>query len=336
MRDRRRAAAFFFFFRRRKIEDAYVFFYSEKTCAANLCYVVLVRPFSKVMRTSQLVSNLALDSYPTTSRTSANGDHARSFRSARVRVQLRDLAYSSCEDPLTRPLGRGGTSREMRDVTRGWGASGRPLVCSRVGDRIETGRPGAKFKKCERDGAASSVRRGFLLGGENKMTAAGTHRPDARARAATSFDTPSSGGASVPSRIRPESTVRETPHPVTRALSSSMPRSRSRDFRRICVRAVFWSTAPKPERARVTKHAERRARVPPLDLLRCAHLLARELRTMRRARPRRFSAGRFRLVRTGAPAVCRVCRAIFSYESTVLFSNSACMTLSGAGASFCG
>ena len=150
-----------------------------------------------------------------------------------------------------------------------------------------------------------------------------THGPDARARAATSFDTPSSGGASVPSRIRPESTVRETPHPVTRALSSSMPRSRSRDFRRICVRAVFWSTAPKPERARVTKHAERRARVPPLDLLRCAHLLARELRIRRRARPRRFSAGRFRLVRTGAPAVCRVCRAIFSYESTVLFSHSA-------------
>ena len=166
MRDRRRAAAFFFFFRRRKIEDAYVFFYSEKTCAANLCYVVLVRPFSKVMRTSQLVSNLALDSYPTTSRTSANGDHARSFRSARVRVQLRDLAYSSCEDPLTRPLGRGGTSREIRDVTRGWCASGRPLVCSRVGDRIETGRPGAKFKKCERDGAAPSARRGFLVGGE--------------------------------------------------------------------------------------------------------------------------------------------------------------------------
>ena len=55
--------------------------------------------------------------------------------SARVRVELRDLAYSSCEDPLTRAFGRGGTPREIRDVKCGWCASGRPLVCSRVGDR---------------------------------------------------------------------------------------------------------------------------------------------------------------------------------------------------------
>jgi hypothetical protein len=322
MRDRRRAAAFFFFFRRRKIEDAYVFFYSEKTCAANLCYVVLVRPFSKVMRTSQLVSNLALDSYPTTSRTSANGDHARSFRSARVRVQLRDLAYSSCEDPLTRPLGRGGTSREIRDVTCGWCASGRPLVCSRVGDRIETGRPGAKFKKCERDGAASSVRRGFLLGGENKMTAAGTHRPDARARASTGWDTPSSGGASVPSRIRPESTVREITQPVSLALSSSTPSdANDRVGSRVsAMRARARPGRSEPDRARVAKHAERRARVLPLDVLRCAHLLARAVRSMRRARSRRppsavldCFAVRFRPV--------QLCRAIFPCVSFFIRSS---------------
>jgi hypothetical protein len=243
-------------------------------------------------------------------------------------ASLRDLAYSSCEKPLTRAFGRGGTSREIRDVPRGWGASGRPLFSSRLGDTERRTRGAiSRLKKFAlvtiqtRSEDAQLVAEKTLEREEKDGTDRAGLEP--RARATTSFDTPSSGGASVPSRIRPESTVRETPHPVTRALSSSMPRSRWRDFRRICVRAVFWSTAPKPERARVTKHAERRARVPPLDLLRCAHLLARELRIRRRARPRRFSAGRFRLVRTGAPAVCRVCRAIFSYESTVLFSHSA-------------
>jgi hypothetical protein len=49
-------------------------------------------------------------------------------------ASLRDLAYSSCEKPLTRAFGRGGTSREIRDVPRGWGASGRPLFSSRLGD----------------------------------------------------------------------------------------------------------------------------------------------------------------------------------------------------------
>ena len=149
--------------------------------------------------------------------------------SARVRVELRDLAYSSCEDPLTRAFGRGGTSREMRDVTRGWGASGRPLVCSRVGDTERRTRGAISRLKMfalvtiqTRSEDAQLVADKTL---ERKKDGTERARLEPRARAATSFDTPSSGGASVPSRIRPESTVRETPHPVSLALSSSTPSS---------------------------------------------------------------------------------------------------------------
>lgn len=70
---------------------------------------------------------------------------------------------------------------------------------------------------CKRDHAQL---RGFL-GVQNDRTR--TLRPDARARATTGLDTPSSGRASVPSRIRPESTVREITKPVSLALSSSTP-----------------------------------------------------------------------------------------------------------------
>jgi hypothetical protein len=125
----------------------------------------------------------------------------------------------------------------------------------------------------------------------------------------------------VPSRIRPESTVRETPHPVSLALSSSTPS----DARQISRGFANWRGRarrgrPEPDRARVAKYTERRARVPPLNVLRCAHLLARAVRSMRRARSRRppsavldCFAVRFRPV--------QLCRAIFPCVSFFIRSS---------------
>ena len=183
----------------------------------------------------------------------------------------------------------------MRDVTRGWGASGRPLVCSRVGDTERRTRGAISRLKMfalvtiqTRSEDAQLVADKTL---ERKKDGTERARLEPRARAATSFDTPSSGGASVPSRIRPESTVRETPHPVSLALSSSTPS----DARQISRGFANWRGRarrgrPEPDRARVAKYTERRARVPPLDVLRCAHLTARAVRSMRRARSRRPSS----------------------------------------------
>ena len=184
------------------------------------------------------------------------------------------------------------------------------LVCFRPPARLlpRRGQRGAVLAKynccllCKRDHA--QLGRGFL-GVQNDRTR--TLRPDARARATTGLDTPSSGRASVPSRIRPESTVREITKPVSLALSSSTP-SDARDRARSWVSAMRAGSGrerPEPDRARVAKYterrAERRARVLPLDVLRCAHLLARAVRSMRRARPLRLSSGRFRLVCSGTP-----------------------------------
>ena len=160
-----------------------------------------------------------------------------------------------------------------------------------------------------------------------------THGPDARARATTSFDTPSSGGASVPSRIRPESTVRETPHPVTRALSSSKPRSlsvaRIPTFSRL--RGVLVDRAQARACAR---HETRRTACTRST----SRLVAMRAPAGARAPHQATGAPASFLRRpflTGPHAACLGCRAIFSYESTsVIFS--LCMTLPGAGASFCG
>ena len=102
----------------------------------------------------------------------------------------------------------------------------------RRGQRGAVARSKLLFLLCKRDHA--QLARGFL-GVQNDRTR--TLRPDARARATTGWDTPSSGRASVPSRIRPESTVREITKPVSLALSSSTP-SDARDRARSWVSAM--------------------------------------------------------------------------------------------------
>jgi hypothetical protein len=170
------------------------------------------------------------------------------------------------------------------------------LLCFRPPARLlprrgqnRDGAPGCEVQEMRTRWRSFVSPRGFLLGGENKMTAEAERTDPTRARASTGWDTPSSGGASVPSRIRPESTVREITQPVSLALSSSTPSdANDRVGSRVsAMRARARPGRSEPERARVAKHAERRARVLPLDVLRCAHLLARAVRSMRRARSRR-------------------------------------------------
>ena len=252
-------------------------------------------------------------------------------------ASLRDLAYSSCEKPLTRAFGRGGTSREIRDVPRGWGASGRPLFSSRLGDTERRTHGAISRLKMfalvtiqTRSEDAQLVADKTL---ERKRKTPDRARLEPRARATTSFDTPSSGGASVPSRIRPESTVRETTHPVTRALSSSKPRSlsvaRIPTFSRL--RGVLVDRAQARACAR---HETRRTACTRST----SRLVAMRAPAGARAPHQATGAPASFLRRpflTGPHAACLGCRAIFSYESTsVIFS--LCMTLPGAGASFCG
>jgi hypothetical protein len=253
-------------------------------------------------------------------------------------ASLRDLAYSSCEKPLTRAFGRGGTSREIRDVPRGWGASGRPLFSSRLGDTERRTRGAISRLKMFALVTIQTRSEDAQLVAEKKPWSGkkdGTDRArlEPRARATTSFDTPSSGGASVPSRIRPESTVRETPHPVTRALSSSKPRSlsvaRIPTFSRL--RGVLVDRAQARACAR---HETRRTACTRST----SRLVAMRAPAGARAPHQATGAPASFLRRpflTGPHAACLGCRAIFSYESTsVIFS--LCMTLPGAGASFCG
>jgi hypothetical protein len=226
-------------------------------------------------------------------------------------------------------------------VPRGWGASGRPLFSSRLGDTERRTRGAISRLKMfalvtiqTRSEDAQLVAEKTLEREEKDGTERAGLEP--RARATTSFDTPSSGGASVPSRIRPESTVRETPHPVTRALSSSMPRSRRwREFRHFRVCAVFWSD--RAQARACARHETRRT--------------ACTRSTSRLVAMRAPAGARAPHHATGAPAsflrrpfptgphwgtsrVPGLSRDFFVRKYSVIFS--LCMTLSGAGASFCG